>query len=53
MVMDKLEKVIAALECCQSDADCEKSCPYFNGWELDGCMDKLLADTLEVLKNEG
>ncbi len=49
--MEKLEKVIAGLECCQSDEkDCDKSCPYFKGWRQDGCLDDMMADTREVLK---
>jgi hypothetical protein len=47
--MEKLDKVIAGLRCCQSDADCEKSCPYFKGWVLDDCTDRLRDDALEVL----
>ena len=50
--MKKLNKVIVGLECCLSDADCDKCCPYFKGeYELDGCMAEMMADALEVLKS--
>lgn len=49
--MEKLNKVIVGLECCLSDADCDKCCPYFKGeYKLDGCMDEMMAEALEVLK---
>ncbi len=50
--MEKIEKVIAGLECCQSEnMSCADNCPYFKGkYELDGCMDDLMAEALEVLK---
>lgn len=50
--MEKLEKVIAGLECCQSeDMSCAENCPYFKGsYEVDGCIDELMAEALEVLR---
>lgn len=49
--MEKLSKVIAGLECCQSaNMSCSDNCPYFKGYELDGCMDDLMAEALEVLR---
>ena len=50
--MEKLNKAIAGLECClDEDRSCRDSCPYFKGsYELDGCMDDMLVDALEVLK---
>ncbi len=49
--MEKIEKVIAGLECCQSEnMSCKENCPYFKGYELNGCMDDLMAEALEVLK---
>lgn len=50
--MEKLEKVLAGLECCQSeDMSCAENCPYFKGsYEVDGCMDELMADALELLR---
>jgi hypothetical protein len=50
--MEKQEKVIRGLECCLSeDMSCSENCPYFKGsYELDGCMDDLMADALEVLR---
>lgn len=51
--MEKLEKVIAGLECYQSDdKDCDKSCPYFSGYDLSDCLSGLLNDTLVVLKED-
>jgi hypothetical protein len=51
--MEKLNKVIVGLECCLSDADCDKCCPYFKGeYKLDGCMDEMLADALEILRGD-
>lgn len=49
--MEKLNKVIAGLECClDEDRSCRDSCPYFKGsYELDGCMDDLMAAALDVL----
>lgn len=49
--MEKLSKVIAGLECCLSeDKSCSENCPYFKGeYVLDGCMDDLMAEALEVL----
>lgn len=49
--MEKLNKVIAGLECCQSeDMSCADNCPYFKGeYVIDGCMDDLMAEALEVL----
>lgn len=53
--MEKLNKVIAGLECCLSeDKSCEEHCPYFMGeYKLDGCIDDVMADALEVLKARG
>ena len=50
--MVELDKVIRALECCTGDQDssCEGNCPYFKGYYLDDCTDRLKADALEVLK---
>lgn len=50
--MEKQEKVIRGLECCLSkDMSCKENCPYFDGkYELDGCMDDLMAEALELLK---
>jgi hypothetical protein len=49
--MEKLDKVIAGLECCQNeDSPCDKNCPYFKGYVLDDCTDRLRDDALEVLK---
>lgn len=47
--MEKLDKVVAALECCRVNEDepCEVGCPY-NG--VEGCVDKVMLDALEVLK---
>lgn len=47
--MEKMNKVIRGLECCLSDADCDKCCPYFKG---DGCMDEMMADALEILRGD-
>lgn len=51
--MEKLNKVIAGLECClDEDRSCRDNCPYFKGYYmLDGCMDDLLAEALEVLRS--
>lgn len=53
--MEKLDKVIAGLECCAEANDtvniCPMKCPYYG--ERDGdkvCMDFLMADALELLK---
>lgn len=50
--MEKADKVIAGLECClDEDKSCADNCPYFKGaYELDGCMDDMLAEALELLK---
>ncbi len=50
--MKKLNEVIRGLECCLSeDMSCEENCPYFKGrYVVDGCMDDLLAEALEHLK---
>lgn len=50
--MKNLNEVIRGLECCLSeDMSCAENCPCFKGsYELDGCMDDLLADALEHLK---
>lgn len=45
--MEKLEKVIAALECCLDSFDACPRC-YLN--DYDGCRDKLNFDALELLK---
>lgn len=47
--MEKLDKVIAALECCRVNEDepCEVGCPY-NG--VEGCVDKVMLDALDLLK---
>ena len=51
--MEKMDKVIAGLECCHSaNMSCSDNCPYFKGYELDGCMDDLMAEALEVLLNK-
>lgn len=52
MFEEKLEEVIAGLSCCTGDQDasCEGNCPYFKGYYLDDCTDRLKADALEVLK---
>lgn len=50
--MEKLNKVIRGLECCLNEnMSCEKSCPYFKSYELDGCMDDLMAAALDVLRS--
>lgn len=53
--MEKLDKVIAGLECCSEAKDtvniCPMRCPYYG--ERDGekvCLDILMADALELLK---
>ena len=48
--MDKLEKVIKGLECCNNRYDC-KQCPYATEYDpnLD-CIDKTRADAIELLK---
>lgn len=49
--MEKLNKVIAGLECCLSDTDCDECCPYFKGeYRMDGCMDEMMAEALELLR---
>lgn len=50
--MEKLEKVIAGLECCAGDASsqCEGSCPYFKGFYVDDCFPELVDDALRILK---
>lgn len=50
--MKKRHEVIAAMRCCLNDGmSCEENCPYFKGeYVLDGCMDDLLADALELLE---
>ena len=50
--MKTREEVIAALRCCLSeDMSCKENCPYFKGeYVLDGCMDDLMADALELLE---
>ena len=47
--MEKLNKVIAGLECCRinEDVPCEVGCPYSG---VEGCVDKVMLDALEVLK---
>lgn len=45
--MEKLEKVIAALECCLDSFDACPGC-YLN--DYDGCRDKLNLDALEVIR---
>lgn len=48
------DEVIAGLRCCQSaNMSCSDNCPYFKGYVLDGCMDELLADALELLEGDG
>lgn len=46
--MDKLDKVIRALECCLDSWDACADC-YLN--DCKGCRDQLNADALEVLRN--
>ena len=50
--MEKLNEVIRGLECCLSeDMSCAENCPCFKGqYVMDGCMDDLLAEALELLK---
>ena len=47
--MEKLDKVIAALECCRiyEDDPCEGNCPYCG---VSGCVDRTMKDALECLK---
>ena len=53
--MEKLDKVIAALECC-GEANkivnvCLEGCPYYGECEGDKvCMDLLMVDTLTVIE---
>ncbi len=49
--MEKLDKVIAALECClvNEDEPCEAGCPYSG---VEGCVDKVMLDALEWLKEQ-
>lgn len=50
--MEKQNKVIAGLECClKLDKSCAENCPYFKSYELDGCMDDLMAAALDVLRS--
>lgn len=52
--MEKLEKVIAGLECCAEAKEivniCPEKCPYYG--ERDGdkvCMDFLMEDALDII----
>lgn len=47
--MEKLDKVVRALECCLDSFDACPDC-YLN--DYDGCRDKLTADALEWLKEQ-
>lgn len=51
-MLKKRDEVIAGLRCCQSaNMSCSDNCPYFKGkYVLDGCMDDLMADALELLE---
>ena len=49
--MEKLDKVIAGLECCRNDdISCKYNCPYFEKYTLDNCTDRLKGDALDLLK---
>ena len=50
--MEKLEKVIRALNCCLSDAECDFGCPYWVEGENseEPACDLMKADALELLK---
>lgn len=50
--MKMKDEVIAGLRCClNEDMSCRENCPYFKGdYMLDGCVDDLLTDALELLE---
>lgn len=50
--MEKLDKVIRALECCLSDAECDFGCPYWVESESsdDRACDLMHRDALEVIR---
>ena len=47
--MEKLNKVIAGLECCLDEDKKCRECPYDKGCA--GCLDDLMAEALDVLRS--
>lgn len=50
--MPDLDKVIREIKLCTSGGPCEGCSHYGHGENLVGCMDELLSDALELLKEQ-